>query len=40
MTTREIQEKLKTPEYTFLSENDHLGANIILLGWAAVTVTG
>lgn len=32
MTTREIQEKLKTPEYTFLSENDQLDANIILLG--------
>jgi predicted nucleotidyltransferase len=32
MTTNEIKELLKTPEYDFLETNPHLGNNIILLG--------
>jgi len=30
-TINEIKSMLKTPEYNFLSENEHLGSNIILL---------
>ena len=30
-TINEIKNMLKTPEYSFLSENEHLGSNIILL---------
>ena len=32
MTLEEIKEKLLTPEYNFLRNNEHLGNNIILLG--------
>ena len=32
MTLEQIKETLKTPEYSFLKENEHLGKNIILLG--------
>ena len=32
MTLDQIKETLKTPEYSFLKENEHLGKNIILLG--------
>ena len=32
MTTNEIRELLKTPEYDFLKTNPHLGDNIVLLG--------
>lgn len=32
MTLEEIKEKLKTNEYDFLRNNEHLGKNIILLG--------
>lgn len=32
MTIEEIRKKLKTPEYDFLRNNQHLGSNIILLG--------
>lgn len=32
MTINEIKTMLKTPEYSFLSENEHLGSKIILLG--------
>ena len=31
MTVEEIREKLKTPEYDFLRNNQHLGSNIIQL---------
>lgn len=31
MTTSQIKEKLKSPDYSFLRENEHLGKNIILL---------
>ena len=32
MTSKEIKELIKTPEYDFLKTNEHLGNNIILLG--------
>lgn len=31
MATSQVKEKLKSPEYSFLRENEHLGKNIILL---------
>jgi hypothetical protein len=32
MTLDNIKNKLKTEEYSFLKDNEHLGDNIILLG--------
>lgn len=32
MILEEIKEKLHTPEYIFLRNNNHLGKNVILLG--------